>query len=76
MSALPDHVAKTAKGEPVTFLEAVSEALWEETASVRESVRPGTESLLVTFIEALETAGLVVEGTLGVRRLGLVLRPR
>jgi 2-oxoisovalerate dehydrogenase E1 component beta subunit len=26
----PDHVSKTERGEPVTFLEAVSEALWEE----------------------------------------------
>ena len=26
----PEHVGKTARGEPVTFLEAVSEALWEE----------------------------------------------
>ncbi len=26
----PDHVAKTSRREPVTFLEAVSEALWEE----------------------------------------------
>jgi 2-oxoisovalerate dehydrogenase E1 component beta subunit len=30
MSDLPDHVSKTARREPVTFLEAVSEALWEE----------------------------------------------
>ncbi len=26
----PEHVSKTANGEPVTFLEAISEALWEE----------------------------------------------
>lgn len=26
----PEHVSKTERGEPVTFLEAISEALWEE----------------------------------------------
>jgi len=26
----PDHVSKTERGEPVTFLEAISEGLWEE----------------------------------------------
>ncbi len=26
----PDHVSKTAAGEPVTMLEAIAEALWEE----------------------------------------------
>ncbi len=30
MSALPDHVGKTVAGKPVTMLEAISEALWEE----------------------------------------------
>ena len=29
-SKLPDHITKTARGEPVTLLEAISEALWEE----------------------------------------------
>ncbi|MDT8342425.1 MAG: hypothetical protein RQ751_13005, partial [Longimicrobiales bacterium] len=27
---LPEHVTRTRKREPATFLEAVSEALWEE----------------------------------------------
>ncbi|MEJ2541288.1 MAG: alpha-ketoacid dehydrogenase subunit beta [Gemmatimonadota bacterium] len=26
----PEHVSRTRKGEPVTFLEAIAEALWEE----------------------------------------------
>ena len=30
MSERPDHVSKTRAGEPVTFLEAIAEALWEE----------------------------------------------
>ncbi len=30
MSERPPHVSKTQAGEPVTFLEAISEALWEE----------------------------------------------
>jgi len=29
-SGAPEHVTKTARGEPVTLLEAISEALWEE----------------------------------------------
>jgi pyruvate/2-oxoglutarate/acetoin dehydrogenase E1 component len=29
-SSAPDHVSRSARGEPVTLLEAVSEALWEE----------------------------------------------
>ena len=29
-SSKPDHVSKTERGEPVTFLEAVAEGLWEE----------------------------------------------
>ncbi|MSR35182.1 MAG: alpha-ketoacid dehydrogenase subunit beta [Gemmatimonadetes bacterium] len=29
-SARPEHVTRTARGEPVTFLEAISEALFEE----------------------------------------------
>jgi pyruvate/2-oxoglutarate/acetoin dehydrogenase E1 component len=28
--ARPEHVSRTARGEPVTFLEAIAEALWEE----------------------------------------------
>jgi pyruvate/2-oxoglutarate/acetoin dehydrogenase E1 component len=28
--ARPEHVTRTQRGEPVTFLEAISEALWEE----------------------------------------------
>ncbi|MGD2070195.1 MAG: alpha-ketoacid dehydrogenase subunit beta [Gemmatimonadota bacterium] len=28
--ARPEHVSKTSRGEPVTFLEAISEALWDE----------------------------------------------
>lgn len=30
MSGRPEHVSKTARGEPVTLLEAIAEALWEE----------------------------------------------
>ena len=30
MSDRPDHVSKTGSGEPVTLLEAIGEALWEE----------------------------------------------
>ena len=29
-AAIPDQVARTRSGEPATFLEAISEALWEE----------------------------------------------
>ena len=29
-AAAPDHVSRSARGEPVTLLEAISEALWEE----------------------------------------------
>src|SRR5690606_19806323 len=28
--ARPDHVQQSARGEPVTFLEAIREAIWEE----------------------------------------------
>ncbi len=30
MSEIPEHLSKTKRGEPVTFLEAISEALFEE----------------------------------------------
>ncbi len=30
MSGKPEHVTKTERGEPVTFLEAIAEGLWEE----------------------------------------------
>ncbi len=30
MAERPEHVTKTRRGEPVTFLEAISEALWDE----------------------------------------------
>ena len=53
-----------------------AEALWEVTATVRESIRPGQEHLLMTYIRALETSGLVSDGSMAVRRLALVLRPR
>ena len=29
-SSAPEHVTRTRLGEPVTFLEAIAEALWEE----------------------------------------------
>jgi hypothetical protein len=53
-----------------------SEALWEESVTVRECVRPGSEHLLLKYIAALEVSGLVVDGAVALRRIGLVLRPR
>jgi hypothetical protein len=52
------------------------EALWEESMNVLPSVRPDTEALHDLYVAALERAGLLADGALTLRRLGLVLRPR
>jgi len=53
-----------------------AEALWDEEARMTDSIRPDTEELLRTYLAALEVSGLVHDGMVSMRRLGLVLRPR